>query len=150
MRVEVILSIGMHKMCWRALHSGMTFLDLVIFLMALTVDFSPAQAQASRFAWGCMGPQEIASGLRIVGSREPGSDIVELRNSINEIVLTLHAAGPVTEEVIPNVGRNGEDGFMSKRDYKDEDGNKWIYQNLDAHLSFRSTTNPSLVISCFP
>ena len=67
----------------------MTFLDLVIFLTALTVDFSPAQAQASRFAWGCMGPQEIASGLRIVGSREPGSDIVELRNSINEIVLTL-------------------------------------------------------------
>ena len=130
--------------------SGMKFANLVVLATLLIVGSLPSQAQTSRFAWGCMSTPKTGNRLHIVGSREPGSDIVDVRNSSNEIVLTLHAAGPVTEEVIPNVGRNGEDGFMSKRDYKDEDGNKWIYQNLDAHLSFRSTTNPSLVISCFP
>ena len=79
-----------------------------------------------------------------------GSEEVDVRNSSNEIVLTLHAAGPVTEEVIPNVGRNGEDGIIRKRVYKDADGKRWIYQNLDAHPSFRSTEDSDLVISCFP
>ena len=38
----------------------------------------------------------------------------------------------------------------SKRVYKDADGKRWIYQNLDAHPSFRSTEDSDLVISCFP
>ena len=64
--------------------------------------------------------------------------------------MTLAAVGPVTEEVISNVGRNGEDGIIRKRVYADNDGKRWIYKNLDAHPSFQSAENSKLYISCFP
>ena len=150
MRVDVVLSGGMHKMFESIFRSGVKLTNLVMSAILLMVASLPSQAQTSRFAWGCMSTPKTGNRLHIVGSREPGSDIVDVRNSSNEIVLTLRAAGPVTEEVIPNVGRNGEDGIIRKRVYKDADGKRWIYQNLDAHPSFRSTEDSDLVISCFP
>ena len=106
--------------------------------------------KAKNFAWSCIGSQAIGSGLRITGTQEPGADIVKIRNSSDGIVMTLAAVGPVTEEVISNVGRNGEDGIIRKRVYADNDGKRWIYKNLDAHPSFQSAENSKLYISCFP
>ena len=92
----------------------------------------------------------MGSGLRIVGMREPGADIVKIRDSSNKIVIKFAAMGPEIEEVLSGVGRNGEDGIIRKRVYADDNGKRWIYKNWDAHPSFQSTENSDLNISCFP
>ena len=92
----------------------------------------------------------MGSGLRINGIKEPGADIIKIRNSRNEIVIQFAAKGPETEEVISGVGRNGEDGIIRKRVYVDRNGKRWIYKNWDAHPSFQSTEDVDLNISCYP
>ena len=128
----------------------MKLLRLIISTTTLFTSVFLMPVKAKNFAWSCIGSQAIGSSLRITGTQEPGADIVKIRNSSDGIVMTLAAVGPVTEEVISNVGRNGEDGIIRKRVYADNDGKRWIYKNLDAHPSFQSAENSKLYISCFP
>ncbi len=124
--------------------------NFLIASVATSISFHIIPLQAASFTWGCMGPSSMGSSLRINGPREPGGDTVNIRNSSNKIVLRLTATGPVTEEVLSGVGRNGEDGFVQKRVYVDDNKKRWIYKNWDAHPSFKSLENPGVVISCFP
>ena len=88
--------------------------------------------------------------MRIIGAREPGSDRVVIRNSVDDIVVQLSATGPTTEEVVPDIGRNGEDGVLYRRVYKDRSGKRWSYKNMDAHPSFQLMDNPELYVTCSP
>ena len=106
--------------------------------------------QAKNFAWRCIGPKSIGYGLKIIEVKEPGSEIVKIRDSSNKIVIEFFAKGPKTEEVLSGVGRNGEDGIIHKRIYSDKNGTRWIYKNWDAHPTFQSTGNSELNISCTP
>ena len=106
--------------------------------------------QAKNFAWRCVGPESIGYGLRIIEIKEPGSEIVKIRDSSNKIVIEFFAKGPKTEEVLSGVGRNGEDGIIHKRIYSDRNGTRWIYKNWDAHPTFQSKENSELNISCTP
>ena len=106
--------------------------------------------QAKNFAWRCIGPKSIGYGLKIIEVKEPGSEIVKIRDSNNKIVIEFFAKGPKTEEVLSGVGRNGEDGIIHKRTYSDSNGTRWIYKNWDAHPTFQSAENSELNISCTP
>ena len=106
--------------------------------------------KAKYFAWRCIGPKSIGYGLRIIEIQEPGSEIVKIRDSSNKIVIEFFAKGSKAEEVLSGVGRNGENGIIHKRIYTDGNGTRWIYKNLDAHLTFQSTENSELNISCTP
>ena len=128
----------------------MNFFNSVIAATTLSASILLNQAHAKNYAWGCMGHRSMGSDLRINGTAEPGADFVEVRNSSNKIVIQFNAMGPITEEVISGVGRNGEDGIIQRRVYVDNNGKKWIYKNFDAHPSFQSTENSDLFISCFP
>ena len=106
--------------------------------------------QAKNFAWRCIGPKSIGYGLKIIEVKEPGSEIVKIRDSSNKIVIEFFAKGPKTEEVLSGVGRNGEDAIIHKRIYSDKNGTRWIYKNWDAHPTFQSAENSELNISCTP
>jgi len=106
--------------------------------------------QAKNFAWRCIGPKSIGYGLKIIEVKEPGSEIVKIRDSSNKIVIEFFAKGSKAEEVLSGVGRNGEDGTIHKRIYSDSNGTRWIYKNWDAHPTFQSTENSELNISCTP
>ena len=151
--------IGVRLLCrdidilWMQLLVRLKHMRLSNFLIASTavsISLHIIPVQAASFTWGCKGPSSMGSSLRINGSREPGGDTVNIRNSNNTIVLRLTATGPVTEEVLSGVGRNGEDGFIQKRVYVDDNKKRWIYKNWDAHPSFEFVENPSVAISCFP
>ena len=125
------------------------FISLVLTnTVSASIFLIPVQAKS--FAWACMGPKSIGHGLRIIEVQQPGSDIVRIRDSSNEVVVELSAQGPLTEEVLSGVGRNGEDGIVRKRVYRDGNGARWIYKNWDAHPIFQSAENSELNISCFP
>ena len=126
----------------------------IAFLSAMAISLLSAHAftpvKAGDFAWGCFGPQSLGTGLRIDKASEPGSDVVVIRTQDNKRAIKLTAAGPQTQITIPSVGRNGEDGIMTKRVYTDNVGRRWIYSNLDAHLTFKLEENSDVVISCSP
>ena len=86
----------------------------------------------------------------ISGAREPGQENVMIKANDGRLRLKLSAVGPLTESVIPDIGRNGEDGIKIQRVYKDASGRKWIYSNVDAHPAFALYANQRIAISCFP
>ena len=128
----------------------MRFSTFLIASLATSINLNIIPVQAASFTWRCIGPSSIGSSLRINGSREPGGDAVNIRNSSNKTILRLTATGPVTEEVLSGVGRNSEDGFVQKRVYIDGNKKRWIYKNWDAHPSFKLLENPNMVIYCSP
>ena len=123
---------------------------LLIFTNTLSASIFLFPVQAKNFAWGCRGPMSIGHGLRIVETQKPGSEIVRIMDSSHKVVIEFYAQGPMTEEVLPGVGRDGEDEIVRKRTYVDGNGAQWIYKNRDAHPIFQSTENSELNISCFP
>ena len=101
-------------------------------------------------AWVCIGPKSIGYGLRIIEAQKLGSEFVKIMDSSNKVVVEFSAQGPITEEVLSGVGRDGEDEIVRKRTYVDANGTIWIYKNRDAHPVLQSIENSKLNISCFP
>lgn len=122
-------------------------------LVAISFIFSMLfyEAGAGPFAWNCTGKiQESGNNekLLISGAREPGQDNVMIRSNDGRIKLKLNAVGPLSETVIPDIGRNGEDGIKLQRVYKDSSGRRWIYSNVDAHPSFTLHSSQRVAFSC--
>lgn len=136
--LEVLIN-RMRKTAWLA--------TLVFYLFSAQFFIS---AKAGNFAWGCFGPEVFGKGLRIIKANEPGSEVVIIRTRSNVTAIKLTAAGPETEVVVPNVGRNGEDGVMVKRAYSDSKGRRWICSNWDAHPAFKLHETNSVAIHCCP
>ena len=128
----------------------MKVFNSLFFTGAVSASILLIPTQAKNFAWRCIGPKSIGYGLRIIEIKEPGSEIVKIRDSSNKIVIEFFAKGSKAEEVLSGVGRNGEDGIIHKRIYSDKHGTRWIYKNWDAHPTFQSTENSELNISCTP
>jgi hypothetical protein len=76
--------------------------------------------------------------------------VAEIRNDDRSESLTFAPAGALTEEVGPPVGRNGEIGIGYKRVYIDNGGDRWLYSNIDAHISLVSYGNQQVFFSCHP
>ena len=123
---------------------------LLIFTNTVSVSIFLFPVKAKNFAWGCIGPKSIGHGLRIIEAQKPGSEFVRIMDSSNKVVVEFSAQGPMTQEVLPGVGRDGEDEIVLKRTYLDANGTRWIYKNRDAHPVFQSIENSELSISCFP
>ena len=123
---------------------------LLIFTNTVSVSIFLFPVQAKNFAWRCIGPKSIGYGLRIIEAQKPGSEFVRIMDSSNKVVVEFSAQGPMIQEVLPGVGRDGEDEIVLKRTYLDANGTRWIYKNRDAHPVFQSIENSELSISCFP
>lgn len=125
------------------------FLTAILFILPILSH----EAEASSYAWSCIGKiqenQRDAQYL-ISGAREPGHNNVLIRAKDGKVKLKLNSIGPLTEVIIPDVGRNGEDGIKSQRVYKDATGRRWIYSNLDAHPVFTLYNNQRVSFACHP
>ncbi len=76
--------------------------------------------------------------------------VVAIRDDGGNESLTFTPTGPLTEQVGPPVGLNGEVAIAFKRVYIDNQGKRWLYSSIDAHISLVSSDNQNIAFLCYP